>query len=203
LKYLAIDTSGDLVVIASSESKKAVRYLKGCTAQHSLTLMPDIEEVIFELGLNLEDFDFFAVVTGPGSFTGIRIGISAIKALAFACNKNVLPLTAFDCLAYDNNAPEKVFCVIDANHDNYYCAAYINKQLVLQPCFLSAEIIREKAAGYTIIANKEVPFENSFIANIEQGLENAISALTDKITDSENVVPLYVKKSQAEEESCL
>lgn len=202
MKYLAIDTSGDLIVVAYNGDKKAVRYLKGCTAQHSLTLMPDIEEVILETEVNLNDFDFYAVVTGPGSFTGIRIGISTIKALCFACNKKVLPLTAFDCLAYDNNAPEKAFCIIDANHGNYYCAAYIKKQLVLPPCFMTEDVIKQKSEGFTIVASKDVPFADAFTANIEQGLENGVIALKNNVSEYENIAPLYVKKSQAEEESC-
>lgn len=202
MKYLAIDTSGDLIVLAVNGDKTALRYLQGCTSQHSLTLMPDIEECLSECGLSLSDLDFIAAVTGPGSFTGIRIGVSTVKALCFSCQKPALSLTAFDCLAYDDNAPSKCFCVIDANHDNFYCAAYENKQVVLNPCFLTKAQAEEMSCGYTVVSGKELPFERSVVADLPGGLENAVNALCGDVGDYANMAPLYVKRSQAEEELC-
>lgn len=202
MKYLAIDTSGDLVVIAVNGEKTVVKYLEGCTAQHSLTLMPYVEKSLDESGLELDSVDFFAVVTGPGSFTGIRIGVSTVKALCLASGKKALGLTAFDCLAYDDNVPEKAFCVIDASHGNYYCAAYDGKKLSMAPCFLTEAQVREKSAGYTIVASKEVPFDGAVTASIPNGLKNAADRLGGAAGDYETVLPLYVKRSQAEEESC-
>ncbi len=202
MKYLAIDTSGDLIVSAANGQTKALRYLKGCTSQHSLTLMPDIEECLMECKLDLSELDFIAAVTGPGSFTGIRIGVSTVKALCFSANVKALALTSFDCLAYDNSATNKCFCVIDANHDNYYCAAYIDKKLSVNPCFLTKSQVAEMSRGYTVIASKELPFENSIVADLPSGLENAVNALCKNADGYDTISPLYVKRSQAEEESC-
>jgi len=201
LKYLAIDTSGDLVVLAVNGNKQSLKYLKGCMSQHSLTLMPYVEQCLSESGMALSDVDFFAVVIGPGSFTGIRIGVSTIKALCFATGKKALSLTAFDCLAYDDNAPEKAFCVIDANHDNFYCSAYDNKNVVLPPCFLSKTQVAEKSEGYTVVAVKPVDFAGAVVADISCGLKKAIETLYSNEDGYREPVPLYVKKSQAEEES--
>ena len=202
MKYLAIDTSGDLIVLTVNEDKKGLRYLQGCTSQHSLTLMPDIEECLSECKLDLSDLDFIAAVTGPGSFTGIRIGVATVKALCFSCRKPALSLTAFDCLAYDDNAPDKCFCVIDANHDNFYCAAYENKKLVVNPCFLTKAQVEEMSCGYAVVASKQLPFKGVLVADLPKGLENAVNALSGRAGDYANMAPLYVKRSQAEEESC-
>ena len=94
MNYLAIDTSGDLLVLLKYNGKKTVRRLVGSQTKHSLTLMPYIEEVLEESGASLNDLDFFACVVGPGSFTGIRIGVATVKALCLATQKPALSVTA-------------------------------------------------------------------------------------------------------------
>ncbi|MBQ7408691.1 MAG: tRNA (adenosine(37)-N6)-threonylcarbamoyltransferase complex dimerization subunit type 1 TsaB [Clostridia bacterium] len=201
MNYLAIDTSGDLTVLLKVGDKKQTRYLKGCNTKHSLTLMPYIEEVLQDLSVNLNDLDFIACVTGPGSFTGIRIGISTVKALCFACNKPVLSLTSFDLLAYADNAPSKSLCIINANHGNYYCAAYNDKNLVLQPCFLTEDQIVNKTEEFgEIVVNEAIAWHNCVLADQLNGLERAIEKNLNKLICANQLLPLYVKRSQAEEQ---
>lgn len=202
MKYLAIDTSGDLLVYLQVDEKEFVKKLEGSQTKHSLTLMPFLEEILDEAKVNLSELDFFAVVTGPGSFTGIRIGVATIKALAFANSKKVLSLTSFDLIAYASNAPQRVCCLVDANHDNYYCAFYSDKQLVNSPSFMSYEQLRENLADFTPSSFKQTLFESGIICDSLSGLKNAVIAKVNDITDYNNVEPLYVKRSQAEEESC-
>lgn len=209
MKYLAIDTSGDLIVILFDGEKYHTRYLKGCNTKHSLTLMPYIEECLIESGLKLEDLDFYGVVTGPGSFTGIRIGISTIKALAFATNKKVLALTSFQVLAYTDNAPDKVLLLIDANHDNYYASVFENKKCVMNPRFLHIDELEKVSDNYSIVSeNISDELKNSLlkrdflVGDRVSGIINAINDNYSNLVDLEEVVPLYVKKSQAEEELC-
>ncbi len=202
MNYLAIDTSGDLLVVVNKGEKQTVKRLIGSQTKHSLSLMPYIEEALEESGLDLFELDFFAVVIGPGSFTGIRIGVATVKALCFACGKKVLPLTSFDLIAYSNNALEKSFCVIDANHDNYYCCEYDKKEITLKPCFLNKEDIQEKAKNLSICSLTEVSLENVTVCDCESGMINAINAKKKDLCDYNQIEPLYVKRSQAEEESC-
>lgn len=204
MKYLAIDASGDLIVAAKNEDVIITRYLKGCNTKHSLTLMPYVEECLNQSGLALNQLGFFVVVTGPGSFTGIRIGVSAVKALAFSNDKKVLPLTSFDLLAYSDNAPDNALCLIDAKHGNYYAAGYKNKKITLNACFLSKEQLEDYKDEYKFVCLDDINSENGcFKADIISGLKNAVNAKYNELTDEENVFPLYVKKSQAEEELCL
>ena len=199
MKYLAIDTSGDLIVIAVNGEKSRINYLKGCNTKHSVTLMPYVEQALNECDLKLCDVDFLAVVTGPGSFTGIRIGVSTVKALAFALNKPVLALTSFDLLAYSDNAPSKCTCLIDANHNNYYVARYQNKVLSQAPAFLSQEKILSDLSDYEIAVNAPIGWHSATVCDIVKGLKNACETLYNNAGELENVVPLYVKKSEAEE----
>lgn len=203
MNYLAIDTSGDLAVLLKIGEKTETRYLKGCNTRHSLTLMPYIEEVLTSLKVSLSDLDFIAAVVGPGSFTGIRIGVATVKALCFASGKPLLSLTSFDLLSYSDSAPGKCFCVINANHGNYYCSAFEDKKVTLPPCFLNTEQVKEQSDGYTIVSAEALDFENVFVADKLSGLINAADNNFGKVeSDIEKLVPLYIKRSQAEEELC-
>ena len=80
MNFLAIDTANEyLTVIASKAGKAKVLFEPQCGMQHSVRLMGAVEEALAGADLPLGECDFFAAVTGPGSFTGIRIGISAAK----------------------------------------------------------------------------------------------------------------------------
>ena len=201
MKYLAIDTSGDLIVSAANGQKKALRYLKGCTSQHSLTLMPDIEECLTECKLDLSELDFIAAVTGPGSFTGIRIGVSTVKAFGYALNKKVLAVTSFESLAYNVGKERKKLTVIDARHGNYYACGYGEKgEIFLPPCFIDKAKLEEYSKEYLVVSDTEIDGLESTVANIEDGFIKAVEANLGRASlDVETVVPLYVKKSQAEE----
>jgi len=202
LKYLAIDTSGDLIVIAVNGEKIHTEYLKGCNTKHSVTLMPYVEKSLISCEMQLSDVDFFAVVTGPGSFTGIRIGVATVKALAFALNKPVLSLTSFDVIAYSDNAPVNCVCLINANHGNYYSATYKNKQLQGNAQFLPKQEILQSLSECEIAVNQPIDRHSYFLADVLSGVKNACEQNANNLTSGENVNPLYVKKSQAEEEFC-
>ncbi len=95
--YLAVDTSSRyLTVVACKGEKKVVSHLADCAMNHSVVLMDQIDKALDEVGLTPAECDYFAAVTGPGSFTGIRIGVSCIKGYATALGKRAVGVTAFD-----------------------------------------------------------------------------------------------------------
>ena len=202
MNYLAIDTSGDLLVFLQAKGNVYVKKLEGSQTKHSLTLMPYVEELLTEASISLNELDFFVVVTGPGSFTGIRIGVATIKALAFACSKKVIALTSFDLIAYADNAPNKVCCLVDANHDNYYCAFYSDKKQENPPSFLSYEQLKDCIGDFKPASIKQTLFSESVICDTLSGLKNAVNAMQENVCDYNEIEPLYVKRSQAEEEAC-
>ena len=95
--YLALDTCGDhLCVVAKKGEKRVSRLLPDATMKHSVLWLQTVNEALQEANLTLEECDFFAAVVGAGSFTGIRIGISAMKGFALAHGKQTLPVTSFE-----------------------------------------------------------------------------------------------------------
>ena len=101
--------------------------------KHSVLLMEKIDEAFEKLQMTAKDCDFFASVIGAGSFTGIRIGISAIKGFCLATGKPSLAVTSFDTLAYnaiDGAGKEKILCLVNALHGYYYACGYEKGEIV-------------------------------------------------------------------------
>ena len=85
MNYLAVDTSGaHLTVILIKNDEVFCTFLPDGNLKHSITMMPEVENLLLKANLNISDIDVYSAVIGPGSFTGIRIGVSAIKAFALS-----------------------------------------------------------------------------------------------------------------------
>lgn len=200
MKYLAIDTSGTYLTAAVNiDGKIYGGFYPDCGLQHSVTMMPEIDKALKESGYTVADLDFIAVTVGPGSFTGIRIGVSAVKAFAYAYNKKVLPLTSFDTIAY-NKEGGKVLAIVDARHDNFYACGYEDKKISIKPCFIDGQKLDKLSKEYAVLSSAPIEGHDCEVADVFNGFLKAIEENADLITeDRESIVPLYVKKSQAEE----
>ena len=89
--------------------------------------MPLVEEVLKESGISIKDIDLFAVTNGPGSFTGVRIGISAVKGMADALGKNCLPVSTLEAIAEPLKNEDVIACaVMDARCNQVYTAIFEN-----------------------------------------------------------------------------
>lgn len=198
MNFLAIDTSGQhLTVIIEYNGVKEIVYEPTCGVDHSTRLMPAVESAVNKVNASLSEMDFFACAVGAGSFTGIRIGVSAVKAFAFAFNKKCLGVTSFDTIAY-NVDKEKVLAVIDAKHDNYYVCGYQNKKVALPPCFIDKEGLEKLKSEYFLASFTEI--DGCEIVNPSTGLYSAVKEnFSNASEDINSVKPLYVRKSQAEE----
>lgn len=199
MKCLAIDTSGDHLTVALIDGDSVFyEFCQDTGLRHSISLMPYIEKVLEKAGVKVNDIDVYSCVIGPGSFTGIRIGVSTVKAFSYANDKPVLPVTSFDVLEY-NKPCGKNLTVIDARHDNYYASIFEDNKIVKEPCFITKEEILKLKGEYEVLSAVD-----SDITTVKCDLlKGLISAVKDKlstsITDRESLIPLYVKKSQAEE----
>lgn len=200
MKYLAIDTSGkNLTVVLCIDGEIHKYFDKECGVNHSVALMPKVQEIVEQANFNLADVDFFVAVTGAGSFTGIRIGVSTIKALCFAYKKPCLNITSFDTLAY-NEPCGKTLAVIDAKHGGYYVCGYDNGKVDFAPSYILTEQLQQLQNDYTLVADSEIKGINVQTVSVLDGLIKAIEDKKDLVThDLESLVPLYVRKSQAEE----
>ena len=161
--------------------------------------MPKIEQVAKKANFDFNQADFFCAVVGAGSFTGIRIGVSTIKAMCFAFNKPCLSITSFDTISY-NKKGEKVLAIIDAKHNGYYVCGYENNKVVLPPAYIDGQELTKLLTEFKGLSFCEINGFEVEVVDLLEGLKNAIDSNLDKISsDLESLTPLYVRKSQAEE----
>lgn len=200
MKYLAIDVSGDyLAVICRNDDIIKSKYLKMPGVKHSVSLMTVIEETSKEANLDLKEVDFFSSTTGPGSFTGIRIGVATIKGFADAYDKPVLPVTTLEAIAY-TDISGKNLSLIDAKHDHFYAQGFYDGSVSLLPCFISKEEVLKLQKDYELLANGLIDGLLVKSVDIVLGLKNAVESNLDRISaDVDDLKPFYLRLSQAEE----
>lgn len=131
MKILAITTSSKICSVAVLEDTDVIieKHIDDGST-HSQKLMPMIEETLKECNLALADFDLFACSVGPGSFTGVRIGVSTIKAFCDVTDVKASSVSSLEGLAYNTlnsnfyDDTNIVCSLIDAKNDNVYCGIF-------------------------------------------------------------------------------
>jgi len=128
MKILCMDTSGPVCgVCIWADGVILSEFAVQNKLTHSANLMPMVDQALTSAGVSLGDIDRFAVVTGPGSFTGVRIGVSTVKGLAHGCNKPVVAVDALEAMAAGIPEFDGIVCPIqDARAGQVYGAAFRN-----------------------------------------------------------------------------
>lgn len=128
MKILAMDTSSvNATVAVCDENRILGEYTVSNERAHSQIIMPMLESLLNHCSLTIKDIDVFAVALGPGSFTGLRIGISAMKTLAQSLSKPIIGVSSLDEVASSFFGTDKIICpIFDARRNEVYNALYLN-----------------------------------------------------------------------------
>lgn len=223
MKILSITTSSKICGVAILEDLSIIKEINldnGLT--HSESLMPLIKQVFDKTNLTLSDIDLLVADIGPGSFTGIRIGIATIKAFADSLGIKSIGVSSLDSLTYNCQNGGVICSLIDAKKNNVYCEMFEN---ILNSAF--SHIIRRNASfeniedllleinninpNYTItfvgdgavnyknIILKYLPsanfVENNVLSASKVGFAGFYNYTTNNIQEA---IPLYLRKSEAE-----
>lgn len=126
MKILAIDTSGQNASVAVWEDGLTLaEFSIHAKKTHSQTLLPMLEDVREKIELDMKEVDAIAVTSGPGSFTGLRIGSATVKGFGFALDKPVIPVPTLEGLAYNLYGMDRVVCpLMDARRNQTYTGLY-------------------------------------------------------------------------------
>ena len=222
MNILAIDTSSSVASVAVIKDKQLVgEYIVSNGKTHSQILVPIIDDVLSNLNLGIEDVDVFATTLGPGSFTGLRIGIATAKAFAQAKNKKIIGVSALDCLASNVAYGDGItVCpILDARRGNVYNALYKNGCKQTNDRLLHLDTVLEEVKGEKTLflgdgVLKHREKISSFMGNDAMfAPENLlfqrassvahIALLRAENNDFDNIYslePIYVRPSQAERE---
>ena len=173
---LVINTSGNALEFVLDDKYKTVAVDK-----QSVALPAETEKFITECGASWSDISAIGVVTGPGSFTGIRLGIAYAKGLAIGLNIPIVPINAFEL--YMAATPD-AFVAIDSGRGDFFVAAN-----GLNPCIMTIDEIETKQMEWPRTVGHK-PFD----------LRLGIKIIRDKLRECTNepVVPMYLRPSYVE-----
>ncbi len=207
MRYLAIDSAASKISLILSVDGKIYYSEQANERKASEVLLSDIDALLTKAKITLSELDFFSVVTGPGSFTGIRIGVNTVKSFAYALNKPIVTVTAFEKAAYNKLGKGETACVIKAYASLcFICVFDGNRKIVLPPECVSYEEAKKRIVenDYSVIADDESltvlkkgkrdDRKKAFALCIEDKAKNG------EFTTYETVEPYYILVSQAERE---
>ena len=125
MKALAIDCAVSRLTVAAKNDSHFVRMTLDVGMKQSEKLLPTIDLVLKEAELTAKELDYTTITIGPGSFTGLRLGLSALKALQLSNGTPIYGIPSLDAYAYPyRTAVETVLSVIDGNRDQFYTSFY-------------------------------------------------------------------------------
>ncbi len=130
MKILGIDTATPYLALGIVEDDRVLSKLRFNAGQtHAQLLVPNIEKVLKEASLELEELDGIAISIGPGSFTGLRIGLATAKGLCFASDKPLVSVPTLDGLVYSQkSSPYPLVPILDARKNEVYSAVYESRE---------------------------------------------------------------------------
>ena len=229
MKILAIDTSSKNCSVAIVEVDENKNYNiiafenSDDEKTHSQKLMPIVDKVFKEHNLSLKDMDLLACCVGPGSFTGIRIGIATMKAFADVTSIKTASVTSLESLTYNIEEDGIIIPIIDCKNNNVYSAIFSKENNIYKQIggnisdnidnaidLYKANIGNE---NITFVGDGSILYKDLLISKLSNKLifsnNNTQSSVSlakcayDKFLaglygDSNNLSPLYLKKSQAE-----
>ena len=200
MKTLFIDTSFSDVSIAILKDNKIISSIQNnIPNEHSIYAHPYIEKVLKDSNTLPKEIDNIMVVNGPGSFTGVRIGLTIAKVYAYVENIPVTLISSLKTLALSEKG-EYILSLIDARNDNYYLGLYDkNYNDVIKEQFTNIKEVQEllnKYSNIKIVTNSKINLDNyQLITNIN--IENIVNYYQDKEqVNAHQVLPNYLKLPQ-------
>lgn len=226
MKILAIDTASNVATAAVVEDGILLgESVLNFKRTHSQKIMPMIDALLTDLELEARDIDVFAVANGPGSFTGLRIGVATVKALAHAVNKPVVGVSTLAGLAYNLPYCEHIIVpIMDARRDHVYTASYIwdedgfrelsgDEVISIAECadscgeLLDTVFVGDGVPVYREYLTQRLGYRAHFapVTALMQRASSIAAIAYEKAQKGETMkynelVPFYIRKSQAERE---
>ena len=222
---LSIDSSSKVATAALfSEDTLLGEYVLNNKREHSVILMNMIENLLKDCNLTIDDVDGYIISKGPGSFTGLRIGMATVKGLSFGSNKPYVSISSLKSLAYNVSPFTGLICpIIDALRENVYTALFKNKNGKLEKildytpmdmCDL-IDLLKEKEEDVIFVGDGVLKHKQYILENFEKAkfapahlnlvrasslAELGLDLLKNGLYDSPDSAPIYLKKPQAERE---
>ncbi len=191
MKILSIDTSASPVSAALlCDGRLCGEFYLNTKTTHSQTLMPIVSDLLSAASTNINDIDVFAVNAGPGSFTGVRIGVASVKGMAMPLNKPCAGVSTLEAVAYSLPYTDGIVCaVMDARRDQVYNALFrLNDS--------SVERITEDRAISIDELEKDLEFYDETVYLAGDGADICFRAFGEKL-DNVVLTPVNIRYQHA------
>jgi tRNA threonylcarbamoyladenosine biosynthesis protein TsaB len=222
MKLLAVETATMLGGLAIMDGTNLVTEFRiNVRVTHSERLMKEIDRALMVSNIGLGDIDVFGISTGPGSFTGLRVGLSTIKGLVYASGKKLVEVPTLEAFAYNVPFSEYQVCpLLDARRKEVYAAIFkwsgdgftrvIGEQAVkigdLLPGIESPTVFLGEGALINMEAIKNALGENALFGNPQHMVPSPANvaalcmkrAMAGEFSDPISAVPAYFRRSEAE-----
>lgn len=197
---LFLDTaSHDMIIGIYKDTDELYLSIEENDNHLSEKLLPAIKKAFESISMQVKDIDRIYVVNGPGSFTGVRIGCSVAKTIAWALKKEIIPISKLELIASTDTHGKNKLSLIDARHECVYAGMYDEKlNVIKEDCYTSLEEITSNINDdVVVISNDSFDFE-TMIPRIQ------IPLLIEKHKNDVSVnphelKPNYLKRTEAEE----
>ncbi len=208
MKILYVDTSSDYlysgIVINDTLVSECQEKLSKDLSKEAL---PRIISVFNKADITPKDLDKIIVVTGPGSFTGIRIGVTVAKIIAWSLNIPIVPISGLTAMAISNKQEGYSMPLIDARRGFVYGALYDNNiNPIIDDIHIPLDELTKKSHDYspiTVITNNEIETEYN-ISSYEPDILKIVTYFKNKEGLNPHMInPIYLKKTEAEEKANL
>ena len=198
MKILFLDTSSFFVTVAILEDDKVLyEYKDVITDDMSSRIMPIISEGFNSVAFSIKDIDRIFVVNGPGSFTGVRIGVTIAKTIAWALKIKISTISSLEYLATTNCDTKYIIPMIDARRGYVFAGVYdSNLNSILEDQYIKYDDLNDYFNEGTIVSLNE--FDNCIKPNLD--IVKIINKhINDEGINAHSVKPNYLKKTEAEE----
>jgi len=201
MRTLYIDTANDDLVLAILEDDKLLNKIeKSCKNEHSIYTVSCLDELLKSCNLLPQDINNIMVVNGPGSFTGVRIGVTVAKTYAYILKKDIILVSSLKALAL--STPNKIaISLIDAKNSNYYMGIYdMFDNDVTYETFSTKEEVIQKIEQYqdaTVVSNKNLTIGDYKVKKVDLDIEAIVKYYkNEEATPIDRVLPNYLKLPQ-------
>lgn len=198
---LLIDTTTSNITVSIVKDQKILyNYTENIISDMSSKILPIINNGLNQLNLKLNDIDKIFVVNGPGSFTGIRVGVTVAKTIAWALKKDVIPLSSLELLATTRTSKKYLVPMIDARRGNVFAGIYDGELNCIKP----DKLVNLKEFTNHLNDDYEfVSYDNLELNNISKPNLNVLKIinkhLNDESVEPHHLNPNYLKLTEAEE----
>ena len=197
MNILSVETTSHIASVAVHENDLLIsKEISDGSIRHAETILPMIHSALNKADINIKDIDLIAVDIGPGSFTGVRIGVSIANALAYSNSIPILGIYSLDALRYASPSDHYVCPLIDAKNDNSYGCLFKGDTLILDMGIWNTEEIVSRCPEETIYIGDVTPLCIDITYPDAEMLGRYAFIHHNKSTN--RVMPCYFRQSQAE-----